>query len=678
MAQGSIGTCEIGGRSRGLNGSCCAPRWSWRNVVFISCAAFASLLAASSADAQPSRPNIILIIGDDLGWPDYGFMPSSRTLETNQGTLPINQIVQTPNLDALAAGGVVFPNTFVTGSSCIPSLKTLLTGLQPIQWAETRTALDALPQITLSPAPFLYPRVEVEHLRTLPKDLGGVGYKSWEGGKFWEGTYDLAGFTHGLTVSHGQYIVPHSWEFGRAGWDPELCGADGDPNVPCPALDPLREFFDEVEGNPFFVWFAPTLPHTPFAAPQNFLDPYEALGLTSCATVSCWNRCAGCPNEVNYLANITWLDSLVGELIDELESRELRNDTLLIYLADNGWGLGFQTFSGMGKGKNTLYDLGFRTPMIFNWPGHVPTGVVHQDLASAVDVVPTIMDYVGIDVPPELQGQSLRQRVEGGPSLGRTEVIGLHEGIGHFLRTDTWRYLRFASDGHEELYQIDIDPFEFDDVAAQHPQLVAQFAGMVDAWEAAQRTPPERVEITGRLLHPTTNAPLTGSHLRLENGPIDLVSIVGSDGSFRFGPIDSGNYVVRAGHNTMSLEWLGNIQPVPATVPLGSGGSYLNLTGTQPLPLEGPVGAQIRGVLTDEGGMPLPDVPIAVEGVKGCNIIRTQVSTQADGSYRTENLAFTTYTITANPPPGYQDVVVEGVVVDALDVFIQDLVALPE
>ncbi len=637
------------------------------------------LCVATAALAQPARPNVVLIIGDDLGWTDYGFMPSPKTLNTNQGPMPINQIVLTPNLDELAAGGVVFRNTHNTASTCIPSLRTLLTtaGVQPLQWEDTRTALDQLPEITLTTSPQKYPRTEVEHMRTLPKDLGSAGYKSWEGGKYWEGPFDLAGFTHGLALTHGQLLLPDGWDFGRAGWDPALCGDDVDPQVSCPALDPLRSFLDEVEGDPFFVWFAPALPHTPFTAPQNFRDPYEALGLKSCATAGCWGQCANCPNEVNYLSNISWLDSLIGELIGELEDRGLRENTMIIYLADNGWGLNLQLFSGMGRGKKTLYDLGFRTPLIFNWPGHVPAGVAYDDLISTTDIAPTICDYTGIDRLPEQAGVSLRERIEGGPSPGRTEVIGLYEGIGHFLRTDTWRYLRFASDDHEELYRIDIDPFEKTNLAAQNPELVAQFAAMVDDWEAAHRTPPERLEIAGRLLDSTTGEPLTGSQVELEHGLVKLISIVGADGWFRFGPLDIGSYALSAGLRALNVAWLGTADPVPAALPVGQAGAFFNLTGTRTVAVPGPYGAQIRGILTDDIGNPLPNVKIDVSGVKGCDVVRTRVTTQADGSYRTENLPFTTYTVKATAPPGFQNVIVEGVVVDALDVFTQDLVAQP-
>jgi hypothetical protein len=159
---------------------------------------------------------------------------------------------------------------------------------------------------------------------------------------------------------------------------------------------------------------------------------------------------------------------------------------------------------------------------------------------------------------------------------------------------------------------------------------------------------------------------------------VQLVSIVGPDGWFRFGPVELGSYVIRAGTNALNLDWLGTGDPVPAAVPIGRGGNFLNLTGTQTIANPHPFGAQIRGTLTAAGGAPLADVPIEVSGVKGCDVVRTVVTTQADGSYRTENLPFTTYTVKATSPLGYQNVVVAGVVVDALDVFIQDLVAQPQ
>src|SRR5262249_21497072 len=168
------------------------------------------------------KPNVVLIIGDDLGWTDVGFMESFRTLETNQGPMPIQDIVQTPNLDSIAAAGVVFRNGNTTSSVCRSSLQTLLSaaGLHSIQWKAMLQELDMLPGIP--PLPF---REDVKYHRTLPRELGRLGYRAWEGGKMWEGTYAMAGFTDGLATAIGDLFHSVGDDFGRLDSDPPLCGS---------------------------------------------------------------------------------------------------------------------------------------------------------------------------------------------------------------------------------------------------------------------------------------------------------------------------------------------------------------------------------------------------------------------------------------------------------------------
>lgn len=632
--------------------------------------------------AAQQRPNVVFIIGDDHGWPDSGFMGSTRTIATNQGNLPISQVVQTPNLDTLAAGGVTFRYAQDTASVCLPSLHTALSaaGLHHLQWNETAQALDALPQITVIDSGV------VQHYRTVPRELGSVGYKSWEGGKMWNGTFTEAGFTHGLAVDHGQPLAPAGYLFGRENWNSTQCGPTAPPSAVCPALAPLRSFLDAVQGQPFFVWFAPMLPHTPFwedditpfgpplQPTPDFLAPYQALGIGGCTWLSWF-----C-NQLGYLANVSWLDAVIGELLKELDARGLRDDTLLVYFSDNGW----DWHDSAQKSKSTLYELGFRTPLIFNWPGHVPAGITYDDLVSIADVPATVLDYAGVDALPEQQGLSLRARIEGGAPITRTALVARIDCIGlfpcsppggHWLRTDTWRYLRFAADGHEELYQIAVDPFEDVNVAAQHPDLLATFSAMVDQWEIDVHTPPSRLEIAGRALDAVSGVPLVSSQVELDGGPFPLISLVGNDGFFRFGPVPLASYQLQPNLRLTGVSWLGTPTPIPTAVPLGISGAYLNVTGTQTKALPGLKGAQIRGRLTNPSGTPLSGVQIDVRGAIGCDGVRTLVVTQPDGSYRAENLPLTTYTLTATPP-GYQNVVVQ-VVVNAIAVFTRDLVAQP-
>src|SRR5262249_46494957 len=151
-------------------------------------------------------------------------------------------------------------------------------------------------------------------------------------------------------------------QFGRDGWEEGT------------ALDPLRTFLDHRDGAPFLLWFAPMLPHVPYDAPAEFRAPYERLGIDR--------------RLVDYYANVSWFDALVGLLVDELRQRGLRDDTLILYFSDNGFEIG--EFAGFGDGKGTLHEQGFRTPLVVNWPGHVPAAVTRDDLVSLLDVFPTV------------------------------------------------------------------------------------------------------------------------------------------------------------------------------------------------------------------------------------------------------------------------------------------------
>ncbi len=438
------------------------PRRAARRIpqcIALSAALLGAALQAEElpADAKKNvvrdgaRPNIVVIIGDDMGWNDFGFMGSS--------------VVRTPNIDALARQGVVFTNTHNTGSLCRPSLMTLLTGAHPRQWyskvASLRRALG-----------FAGGRAVIKHFRTLPRELAKVGYRSWQGGKHWEGTYQVAGFSHGLAVEPPTFLTFNNdgSDFGRTGWDEGR------------ATEPLTEFLDSVGDRPFLAWVAPMLPHFPFDAGPEFYEPYKDLKLDA--------RSRG------YYANITRLDAFVGAVVDVLEKRGLRKNTLIVYLNDNGWHRTDKAMAPMhARGKLSLFELGFRTPLIFNWPGHIPSGVTREDLLSTIDVYPTLLDYA--DAPPakDRLGRSLRPAIEQGAPMGLDLLVGhqrvpkVPPGTGHFVRTAKWRYI-VTGIGTEKLFRIDEDPFEAKNVASHYPEKLAEFRSIIAAWENSMSASP--------------------------------------------------------------------------------------------------------------------------------------------------------------------------------------------
>lgn len=424
-------------------------------------AALLLLIGAACAAAQETPPNIVLVISDDHGYRDYGFMGSP--------------IVRTPNLDRLAAEGVVFRRGFTSSSVCQPSHLTLLTGLHPEQ---VRAQM-----VRLGHSRWRGNTWAATRLATLPRLLGGRGYVSFQGGKYWGRDYRPAGFTHGTTVS------------GLSSGERVLTRASGGTGLALgrETMQPLWDFLDgEGRRRPFFVWFAPMLPHTPFDAPPQYHAPYQHAALV--------------PGARAYYANITRLDDRVGELLRYLERTGQRRRTLIVFVADNGWhqppDVAVPLFGGGDRGKGSIYEHGYRTPIIFSWPGHIPQGEVRDELVATVDLFPTLLDFAGVPTPAGRDGISLyptltesrpftRRHVVGGERALRAEKPTLRVPTvnerAYFVRDATWRYVWYMDRRSEELYRVEEDPDEQRNVAAEHPTVVASLRARLKEWIARMR-----------------------------------------------------------------------------------------------------------------------------------------------------------------------------------------------
>jgi arylsulfatase A-like enzyme len=420
---------------------------------FMKCATLtgASLLCRSLPGfgaTQQRSPNVVMIVGDDQGWPDFGFMG--------------HKVIRTPRLDQLAKESAVFPQGYVPTSLCRASLATLLTGLYPHQH-----------HICCNDPPKGIDRTEmhpfIKKAPALPRLLREAGYDSLQTGKFWEGHFSNAGFTHGETTNSDRHIAKKTPQIGRD------------------TMQPIFDFIDKHPKTPFFVWYAPMMPHRPHNPPERLLQRYTKDRDVAVA---------------RYFAMCEWFDETCGQLLDHIDKRKLASNTLVVFVIDNGW---IQTTSedkesakspfGGPRGKRSPYDGGIRTPVMLRWPGHTKPGR-YLDLVSTIDLAPTILHAATSKVPAAMPGLNLLVPATGKGPLKRNAVFGeiyTHNckelgrpklDVTHrWVREGDWKLIVSAEKKDNELFNLARDPHEKNELAKKEPARVKQLVKRLDQWE---------------------------------------------------------------------------------------------------------------------------------------------------------------------------------------------------
>lgn len=404
-------------------------------------------------------PNVVVILADDQSYRDFGFMG--------------NEMVHTPHLDALAEAGAVYPNGYVPMSVCRPSLATMLTGLYPhqhgVHFNHPPPGLSAMRKMTA--AEYHQTRAAAEHLvgdrPTIPRLLAEAGYVSFQAGKHWEGDYRNAGFTHGMTT--GLPAATEDWTLGtRKQANGELVAhGNGDLGLAIgrQTMQPIADFVKEFAGKqPFLVWYAPFLPHTPFDAGPEFYESYANKDI---------------PDHLKpYYAEIARFDATVGQLVDIVEDQDLLSDTVFIFASDNGFRPDDKRHDRADThSKLSVDEDGLRTPIFITWPEHV-TANRHNAIVQSVDLLPTILDATGCRsvLPENLPGISLMPSATGSASLPDRPAFGsiypndaAQLGIpsahvrGRWIRSGQWKLVssgRGSKPLQPALYDLKTDPDE--------------------------------------------------------------------------------------------------------------------------------------------------------------------------------------------------------------------------
>ena len=418
------------------------------------------------------KPNIILIIGDDHGYPYFGFMGS--------------KIVSTPNMDELAKSGALFTNGYVPDNHCRPALQALITGIDPYEYKKQRDSLkNSLKEDQYYLGMGITSKKEWEnnfnyhamkYFNTIPKALEKEGYTSFQSGKWWEYHFEYGGFTDGMTKGW----VRENRD-GR-NWFQQFMGGEG-TDIGRVTNQPVYDFIENNQSNPFFIWYAPQLPHYPFDAPNKYRTIYQNKGYSKSA--------------VEYYANCTWFDEAVGGLISFLKKRNIFDNTLFVYVNDNGWEQEpYQEFindpmrshNGGDKGKLSIFDQSFRTPIIFSWKNKIDKNTQFDDLIHTIDISATILDYAGITNISQMgKSKSYKNVIKGLEEGSRNIVLGNSNKIrdekdpmgrdvnAYWGRNKKWFFKSNITDGFEALYDISKDPYCNNNIIENHDNIATLF-----------------------------------------------------------------------------------------------------------------------------------------------------------------------------------------------------------
>ena len=424
---------------------------------------FACYLSVGSAANQP---NVVLILTDDQGYSDVGFNG--------------NPIVQTPILDAFAADAVVF-DRFYANPVCSPTRAALMTGRYAYRTGvlETQAGLSILLPAEL----------------TIAEALKSAGYRSGLFGKWHLGDNAPArpmdqGFDRSLMHVGGMIGAPYSPLDAQSYFDSVLIDDGVERRFEGYCADIFTaaaiDFINEADDEPFFVYLAQNTPHHPLTVADRYAQPYRDAGMSE--------------DSARYYGMITNLDTNFGRLLDALEAKGELDNTVILFLGDNGtsslhkqedlWSCGL-------RGRKTyVYENGVRVPMFIKVPGVQGAGQRLDTLASVEDLMPTILELCGVEPARNLDGASLVPLLQGDAFPERTYFVQFHGGQPIRYRnaaviTERWKLVQPIGRGGEayslesarfELYDLENDPQEQHDLAAEHLELVAQLKADYDAW----------------------------------------------------------------------------------------------------------------------------------------------------------------------------------------------------
>lgn len=452
-------------------------RRNFLKTIGIGIAALTMPRRSLASDAAKEKPNIILIVADDLGYGDLGCYGQKK--------------IQTPNIDRLAEEGTLFTQAYAGSTVSAPSRCSLMTGMHN---GHNRIR-DNLPHnVWLRPDDLTVAEV----LKQAGYKTGGIGKWALGNPGSW-GIPNYQGFDYWyghLNQDQAHFYYPdYLWENDKVVLLQEvviendvgkLIGNRGRQNVKYTHdlfTGKALSFIEQHAEDPFFLYLAYTIPHFsdyPKDSPEHFIVPSDEP-----YTNKDWPQIAR-----NYAAMITRMDGDVGRIMKLVKQLGIDQNTIVFFTSDNGpyqgstIPIGFFDSNGIFRGgKRDLYEGGIRVPFIARWPGKIPSGRVSDQVLTFWDILPTLAEIARLPVPSKIDGISMLPAL-----LGKKQESHdyLYWDYGHVrrvfkqaLRAGDWKGLRVGVGSPLELYNLKKDPGETKDVAAEHPEVVKKIESLM-------------------------------------------------------------------------------------------------------------------------------------------------------------------------------------------------------
>lgn len=435
-------------------------------------------LTAATVSAQP--PNIVLIMADDLGYGHLGSYGQKK--------------IRTPYLDRMAAEGIRFTNAYAGSTVCAPSRSVLMTGLHgghtPVR-GNLGDAHIADADVTLA-----------EMLKQAGYATGGygkwgLGLEDSPGHPLRQGFDDFLGYLHQV---HAHFYYPFwlTFNYGRMNLRLNENGGRGQYSHDL-MIERATDFIRKHREGPFFAYLPVIIPHVELAVPADSLEEYLGEFPEDPQFQEKRIGYLVSPNpRATYAAMVSHLDRDVGRILALLEEFGIDENTIVVFNSDNGAQSNFDVneeffnaTGGLRGYKGSMYEGGLRIPQIARWPGKIRPGSVTDHVTYFPDMMPTLAEIAGVDSPPTdgisivptllAEGEQERHQwlywelVSSGNKLSRQGARNGH-----------WKFVRNAMDAPIELYDLEADPLERNDLAADRPEMVRRF----EDWLSANRTEP--------------------------------------------------------------------------------------------------------------------------------------------------------------------------------------------